>query len=338
MPNVFVTGGAGFIGSYVVARMLDEGHTVTVFDNLSTGRADNIRRFSSFPRFRFVEGDLLDIGTLREAIRGHDLIWHLAANTDIRHGVSRTDADLKNCVIATWNVLEAVRDAGITELLFASSGVVYGDVQQNPLLETAGPLLPVSLYGAGKLSCEAFIAAYCAMFGLRAWMFRFANVIGRGTRHGVVYDFVRKLIQTPDVLEVLGDGNQLKPYFLVDECVEAMLHAYQHAPRTAEHPCDVFNLGPASYTSVRTIAEIVREEMRLPEARIHYTGGKRGWSGDAPVILMGVDKMRALGWSARHTSDEAVRIAAREIIDEARAESHARALDRSPGGAVDLQT
>ncbi len=296
--------------------MLAEGHRVTVYDNLSTGRREAIGQHLQSPDCHFIEADLLDVERLGQAIAGHDLVWHLAANTDIRHGIDRTDADLKNCVIATWNVLEAMRVAGIRQLLFASSGVVYGDVNQSPLLESAGPLLPVSLYAAGKLSGEAFISAYCFMFGFHAWMFRFANVIGRGTRHGVVYDFIQKLRRTPEELEVLGDGNQVKPYFLVEECVDAMLFAYRQITLTTEHPCDVFNLGPASYTSVRTIADIVRREMSLPDAQIRYTGGRTGWAGDAPIIRMGVDKMASHGWKATHTSDEAVQIAARELIDE----------------------
>jgi UDP-glucose 4-epimerase len=311
--GIFVTGGAGFIGSHVVDRMLAEGHAVTVYDNLSTGRREALERHLGEPGFTFVEADLLDLACLRQAIAGHDLVWHLAANTDIRHGATRTDADLKNCVIGTWNVLEAMRETGRRDLLFASSAVVYGDYEPSPLTETAGPLLPVSLYAAGKLSGEAFVSAYCSMFGLRAWTFRFANVIGGRTRHGVVYDFVQKLKRNPAELEVLGDGRQLKPYVLVEECIDGMLFAYRHVPLTAEQPCDVFNLGTDTFVGVSRIAEIVREEMGLPDAQIRYTGGRRGWPGDAPLILMGVDKLRKLGWVSKHTSEEAVRRAAREI-------------------------
>jgi UDP-glucose 4-epimerase len=314
--KVLVTGGAGFIGSHAIRRLLADGHNVTAVDNLSSGRREAIVGFADNPAFRFVEGDLLDPALVRRVVDGQDLVWHLAANTDIRHGISRTDADLKNCVIATWNVLEAMRETGVAQLLFASSGVVYGDHEEQPLQETAGPLLPVSLYAAGKLSCEAFISAYCHMFGLRAWMFRFANVIGGGTRHGVVYDFVQKLRSNPDELEVLGDGRQVKPYLLVDECVEGMWFAYQNIPLSAERPSDVFNLGTDTFTSVARIAEIVREELGLPAARIRYTGGRRGWVGDAPVILMSAAKLRRQGWEAKHSSEEAVRIATRQIFQD----------------------
>src|SRR5439155_2526200 len=192
----------------------------------------------------------------------------------------------------------------------------YGDLDQNPLNETAGPLLPVSLYAAGKLSGEAFVSAYCHLFDLRGWIFRFANVIGSRSRHGVVYDFIQKLRRNPAELEVLGDGKQVKPYLLVEECVDGMLFAYRNVAMTAERPVDVFNLGTDTFTSVARIAEIVRDELKLPEARIRYTGGPRGWPGDAPVLLMGADKLRRHGWSARHTSEEAVRLAARRQIVE----------------------
>lgn len=314
--KVLITGGAGFIGGHAVDRLLAEGHQVTAYDNLSTGSKRSIEHHLDESGFALVIGDLLDAAELGNAMRGQDLVWHLAANTDIRGGARQTDADLKNTLIATWNVLEAMRLNGVNDLIFASSGVVYGDIDLNPVTESAGPLLPISLYAAGKLSCENFISAYSHLFGPRAWIFRFANVIGGRATHGVVYDFVQKLRRSPEELEVLGDGNQLKPYFLVEECIDGMLFAYRNIPLPPEHPCDVFNLGTDTVTRVEIIAHIVREEMGLPDARIRYTGGRRGWPGDAPVLRMSVEKIRSHGWVARHTSDEAVRIAARRLIAE----------------------
>ena len=198
--RAFVTGGAGFIGSHVVARLLAEGHRVTVYDNLSTGRLAAIQSHQGDDAFTFVRGDLLDTPRLDEAMAGHDVVWHLAANTDIRTGSRATDLDLKHCVVGTWNVLDAMRRTEVKEILFASSGVVYGDFPGNPLLESDGPLLPVSLYGAGKLSGEAFVGAYCHLFAMRGWIFRFANIVGGRSNHGVVYDFVQKLRRSPDEL------------------------------------------------------------------------------------------------------------------------------------------
>jgi UDP-glucose 4-epimerase len=312
--RVFITGGAGFIGSHVVDRLRATGHEVTVYDNLSSGNISRLSDHDGTSGFSFVEADILDADRLVDAMRDHDAVWHFAANTDIRAGSRTTDVDLRNCVIGTCNVLDSMRQTGIKQLLFASSGVVYGDSKANPLVESAGPLLPISLYGAGKLSCEAFISAYCHLFGIRAWMFRFANIIGGRTDHGVVYDFVQKLLKNPTELEVLGDGMQVKPYLLVDECIDGMLFAFQRIAMSDSSPCDVFNLSADTYTSVKRIAGIIVEEMGLPNASIRFTGGRRGWPGDAPVVLMGAEKMRGHGWTARYTSDEAVRIATREII------------------------
>lgn len=315
-PRAFVTGGAGFIGSHVVDRLLAEGYRVTIYDNLSRGRLARIERQLENADCAFVRGDLLDSTGLTAAMRDHDVVWHLAANTDIRAGTHTVDTDLKHGVVGTCNVLEAMRQNAVKDILFASSGVVYGDFAADAMTELAGPLLPVSLYAAGKLSGEAFVSAYCHLFGLRAWMFRFANVIGRGTDHGVVYDFIQKLRRDPIELEVLGDGNQVKPYLLVDECVDGMLYAYRRIPLSVVSPADVFNLGTDTVTRVRDIARIAIEELGLAGARIRLTGGRRGWPGDAPVLRMDVEKMRRLGWTASHTSDEAVRIATRQLIAE----------------------
>lgn len=315
-PRAFVTGGAGFIGSHVVDRLLAEGYQVTVYDNLSRGSLKRIARSLETGNCCFVQGDLLDPIGLTAAMRDHEVVWHLAANTDIRAGTHAVDVDLRHGVVGTCQVLEAMRQNGVRDLLFASSGVVYGDFAAEAMPETAGPLRPVSLYAAGKLGGEAFVSAYCHLFGLRAWIFRFANVIGRGTDHGVVFDFIRKLRRDPSELEVLGDGNQEKPYLLVDECVDGMLYSYRRIPRTAEHPSDVFNLGTDTVMRVRDVARIAIEEMGLAGAQIRFTGGRRGWPGDAPVLRMDVEKLRRLGWTAAHTSDEAVRIAARQLIAE----------------------
>lgn len=310
MTRHFITGGAGFIGSHLADRLTDERGTVTVYDNFASGRRECIQHLLGRENFHFFHADLLDFDTLKAAMKGHEVIWHLGANTDIPAGNKVTDLDLKNCTVATWNVLEAMRQLNIDKLLFTSSATVYGDAPPLPLSETYGPLLPISLYGAGKLAGEGLISSYCHLFGMKAWIFRFANVVGARMSHGVILDFIQKLRQSPEQLEILGDGNQEKPFFLVEDCIEGMLCAFHNS----DSQCDVYNLGVGSVTKVSRIAEIVAEEMGLHNVDYKYTGGRRGWPGDVPVVHFDVEKMRALGWQVRNTSDEAVRIAARRLL------------------------
>jgi UDP-glucose 4-epimerase len=306
----FVTGGAGFIGSHLVDRLLKDDNQVTVYDNLVLGTDERIRKHLNKPNLRFVHDDLLNFEPLKEAMKGHEIIWHLGANTDIRKGNMITDFDLKNCTTATHNVLEAMRQLGISEILFSSSACVYGDVPSARVVEDFGPLLPINLYGAGKLAGEGLISAYCHLFGIRAWMFRFANVVGAKMDHGVIFDFIQKLKKNREVLEILGDGNQEKPFFLVEDCINGMLRAYERG----NGRCEIYNLGCESVTVIKQLAQMVVEEMGLSNVRFKYTGEKRGWLGDAPIIHFNIDKMKKLGWQPRHTSDEAVRIAARRLI------------------------
>jgi len=307
----FVTGGAGFIGSYLVDRLIADGNQVTVYDKLLLGTDDRIKHHQDKQDFRFVHGDLLDFETLKEAMKGHEIVWHLGANTNIRQGNEETDLDLKNCTIGTYNVLEAMRQLGVDKILFASSACVYGDAPSTPIDETFGPLLPINLYGAGKLAGEGLISSYSHLFGIKAWIFRFANVVGARMDHGVIFDFIQKLRNNPHELEILGDGKQEKPFFLVEDCIDGMTCAFQKA----EAACDVYNLGCTAFTSVTRIGQIVVEEMGLKNVSFKYTGGKRGWPGDAPIVHFNIDKMKKLGWQPKHSSDEAVRIAARRLID-----------------------
>ena len=311
MFRYFVTGGAGFIGSHLVDFLLKEGSQVTVYDNLASGRKEHIEHYLGKVKFRFIQADLLDFDVLQGAMEGHEVIWHLGANTDIPTGNKITDLDLKNCTGATRNVLEAMKQLGIDKMLFASSACVYGDTPPMALDETYGPLLPINLYGAGKLAGEGLISAYCHLFGIKAWIFRFSNVVGVRMGHGVIFDFIQKLKKNPAELEIFGDGNQEKPFFLVEDCIHGMLRAFQKS----NSQCDVYNLGCNSFTKVTRIAQIVVEEMGLKNVRFKYTGGRRGWPGDAPVIHFDVEKMKRLEWEARHSSDEAVRLAARQLLD-----------------------
>lgn len=307
-----VTGGAGFIGSHAVERLLGQGHTVTAYDNFVSGQRAHLEPFLNHPRFTLIEGDILNTARLTDAMRGVDVVWHLAANTDIPKGNEQVTLDLENCTIGTHHTLEAMRGTGVRRIIFASSAAVYGDIERLPTTEAVGPLLPISLYGAAKVACETLISAYCHLFGFQGWMFRFGNVIGARMGHGVIHDFIQKLRTNATELEVLGDGKQRKPYLLVEDCLAGMEAAF----RRSDAWCDVFNLGPEDAVTVGEIARIVISEMGLDPAsvRIRYTGGARGWPGDAPRMGFDVSKMRRLGWQASHSSAEAVRVAARRLL------------------------
>ncbi len=313
--RVFLTGGSGFIGSHIVDRLLADGYEVTAYDNLSNGRRDFIEGHLSNPRFTFVHADCLDADRVKAAMQGHDLVWHMAANTDIIGSHTQPDRDLKDCVVATFNVVEAMRQLEIKPILFASSGAVYGQLcLEEHVNEAAGPLMPMSTYAAGKIGSEAFISCYCHLYGLRGWMFRFGNVLGSRVTHGVIFDFVRKLRENPKELMILGDGTQEKNYFLTEECIGGMAWSFLNIPMNEETPCDVFNLGTTTVTRVTKIAEIVIEEMGLKDVEVKIQGTKRAWLGDQPKVHFTVDKINRLGWKCRRSSDEAVRTAVRRVL------------------------
>jgi UDP-glucose 4-epimerase len=306
----FVTGGAGFIGSHLVDRLIAEGNQVTVFDNLSSGKKEFIEQHIGKGDFKLIKADLLDLDKVKETMRRHDVVFHLAANPEARWGIENTELDLKQETIATYNVLEAMRVNGVKKIVFASSGTIYGETPVIPLPEDYGPALPISLYGAGKLASEGLVSAFCGTFDMQAWIFRFANVVGKRTTHGVIFDFIQKLKQNPSKLEILGDGKQCKPYLHVDDCVDGILFGFKNS----HDKVNVFNLGCPTATDVTTIAKMLVEEMGLSEVNFKYTGGDRGWPGDVPQVRFSVQKMNNLGWKARHTSDEAVRKAIRDIL------------------------
>jgi UDP-glucose 4-epimerase len=312
---VFLSGGAGFIGSHVVDLLLPQGYHVTVYDNLSNGRLEFIKPHFGKPSFQFIEADILDRDRLVKEVRGHDLVWHLAANTDIIGSHEKPDRDLNACTIGTFNMLEAMRLNGIRPILFASTGAVYGDLCRDiSVSEAAGPLLPVSTYGAGKIGSEAFISSFCHVYGLRGWIFRFGNVVGARMTHGVIFDFINKLQQNPRELLIRGDGRQEKNYFLTEECIGGMAYAFCHIPMTDDVPCDIFNLGTTTVSRVVHIAEVVKEELGLSDARIVIEGSKKAWPGDQPRVHFTVDKINKLGWQSKYTSDQSVRIAVRRVL------------------------
>jgi len=305
----FITGGAGWVGSNLVDRLVKIGD-VTVYDNLSTGKIEFIEQHLKLKNFSFQQADLLDLSTLFEAIKGYDVVFHLSACNDIAGGLSQTDLDLKQGTITTYNVLESMRKLNISKIVYSSSATVYGNATLVPTPEDYGPLFPQSLYGAAKLACEGLISAYSNLYDMQAWIFRFGNVSGRHATHGVIYDFVNKLKKNPYELEILGDGSQKRPYFLVQDCVDGILFGLQNA----KDKLNYFNVGVSSVTDVTTVADIVAEEMGLKNVKYKYSGTKLGFPGDVPYVSLSVEKMAKLGWRARYDSDDAVRQAIRDML------------------------
>lgn len=306
----FVAGGAGFIGSHLVDRLVERG-PVTVFDNLSVGKLEFIASHLASGAATLVEGELLDRAAVGRAIAGHDLVFHLAANPEARWGLDNPRLDLEQGTIATWNVLDAMRETGVPNIVFSSSGTMYGETDAVCAEQDLGHL-PISLYGASKFAGEALVSAYVECFGLRAWIFRFGNVVGPRGTHGAALDFLKKLQVSPSELEVLGDGKQSKPYVFVSDCVDGMLFGLDHA----KEKLNVFNIAPPDTTSVQRIAELCVEKSPHPTAKIRYTGGDRGWPGDVPRSRIDPEKLADLGWKTHFSSDEAVREAVTALSQE----------------------
>ena len=299
--KAFVSGGAGFIGSNLVDRLLDVGHEVTVYDNLSTGLLQFLEYARDFDRFRLVEGDLLDEGSLSEAIAGHEFVFHLAANADVRFGTEHPRRDLEQNTIVTNNVLEAMRKNGISKIAFASTGFVYGDVTVIPTPENAPFPIQTSFYAASKLAGEGLIAAYCGGFGFQSWIFRFVSILGERYTHGHVFDFYRKLKQNPSRLEVLGNGKQRKSYLYIQDCLDAMLFALEKSNESV----NVLNLGVDGYCEVNDSIGWICEELGVTP-KLEYSGGDRGWIGDNPFIFLDTSKIRDLGWKPKLSIQDGV--------------------------------
>lgn len=306
----FVTGGAGFIGSHLVDRLIQDGGEVTVFDNLCSGKPEFLAEHENNPKFEFVQGDLLDLELLKSTLKNYDQVFHIAANPDIRLGTEVTDTDLKQGTIATYNVLEAMRLNTVKNIAFSSSSTVYGEASVIPTPEDYGPLVPISLYGAAKLASEALITAYANTFDMNGWIFRFANIIGDRGTHGILVDFINKLRKNPQELEILGDGTQSKSYLLVQECVDAIIFAVNNS----HEKVNIFNLGSTDRITVTRIAELVVEELGLEAVKFNYTGGKRGWRGDIPQMMLAIAKINELGWQPSSSSEDAIRASIKSLL------------------------
>ncbi|WP_321504820.1 NAD-dependent epimerase/dehydratase family protein [uncultured Methanoregula sp.] len=306
-----VTGGAGFIGSHLVDSLVAQGRDVLVIDSLCAGKRDTIEGHIASGRARLLNRDLLADGW-QDSFKGAGCVYHLAADPDVRQSAMTPDPTFRNNIIATYRVLEAMRIHGVPEIVFTSTSTVYGNASVIPTPENYAPFEPVSVYGATKLACEALISAYCHSFGMKSWQFRFANIIGARSGHGVITDFIRKLGEDSQELEILGDGKQTKSYLEVHECVDAMHFARAHA----RDPVNIFNIGSEDWIDVRSIADILVEEMRLTGVKYRFTGGALGWVGDVPKMQLSIDRLKALGWKPRLGSRESVRIAVQAALAE----------------------
>lgn len=318
LRRLAVVGGAGFVGSHFVDKLLDDPATasVTVYDNFSSGRRWHLAHHTDDPRLQVVEGDVLDVALLTDALADCDAVIHLASNPDIARAMIEPGIDFDQGTALTNNVVEACRLANVKHLVYASGSGVYGDLGDIEPDENFGPLLPISTYGASKLAGEALISSYCYMFGLSATCCRFGNVVGPRQTHGVGFDFIRSLLRDPTQLTVLGDGMQSKSYIHVHDVVAAVLTAVRHRARMFE----IYNVATGDYITVREIADLAIELVGDSEPEITYTGGNRGWRGDVPIVRLDTKRIRALGWTNHLSSREAIRASLESLLSDARME------------------
>lgn len=316
--RICVVGGAGFIGTHFVRRLLQDGavEAVRVYDNFSSGRRWHLEPYASDPRVSVVEADVRDLAALTAAMEGYETVIHLASNPDISRAAMEPAVDFDQGTLLTHSVVEAMRRSGARRILYASGSGVYGDIGDVEATEDYGPLIPNSTYGASKLAGEALIAAYCSMFDLNGCAFRFGNVVGPHQTHGVGYDFIRRLIDDPMHLRILGDGYQSKAYVHVDDVIDAVLLAAGAAPL----PYSVYNVATLDYPTVREIANLAASALGIDPTAVQYefTGGDRGWRGDVPLVRLNSQRIRKLGWANQRSSVEALEASLAAIVTDAR--------------------
>jgi len=312
--KILVTGAAGFIGSHLVDALVKENKVIG-YDNLSSGKEELVEHLKDEDNFELVVEDLLNKERLSEEIRRCDMVFHLAANPDVKVGAEDTFVHLEQNILATYNLLDEMRKQDIDDIVFTSSSTVYGETEVIPTPEDLGPLEPISLYGSSKLSCEALISSFCHIFDMRSVSFRFANVVGPRSTHGVTYDFVQKLKENPNRLEILGSPpGTTKSYFYINDCIEGMLFGTRNTDNRVEY----FNLGSEDYINVKQIADIVCDEMDLNDVKYDWAGGsksdKGGWKGDVKTMLLSLEKIKNLGWSPKYKSAESIAKTVRALI------------------------
>ncbi len=311
--RTLVTGGAGFIGSYLVEALQRRGETVWVLDDVSSGSKQNLRRVSDSPDVEFVKGDCRDAVTVRRLLRKADVVFHFAASSEIRIELANPKKCYTHNIQATFALLEQFRMSKAETIVFTSSSTVYGDARQIPTPENYGPLLPISVYGASKLACESMISSYCSSFNKKGIILRLANILGARGQHGVVFDFWQKLKTNPRKLQILGDGKQSKSYLHIDDCTNAILKA---SDSPIEGSAVIYNIGSVDMITVDEIAKIVAKEQGLKDVKLEFTGGVdggRGWIGDVKTMLLDTRKIKALGWKPNLSSRQAVQKLVHEL-------------------------
>ncbi len=314
---MLITGGAGFIGSHLVDRLMSEGGQVVVVDNFSSGSLRNVEQWLGSPRFKVIASDLkVESLELQEHFRDVEAVFHFAANPEVRISATEPRIHFNENLVATFNVLEAMRRRDVPWMVFASSSTVYGEPETIPTPENY-PMEPISVYGAVKLAAEELIKTYVRLYGMHALILRYANIIGSRSTHGVIVDFIRKLRGNPEVLEILGDGTQKKSYMHISDAVDATVHLYLWALKK-KTSCEVFNVGSEDWVTVVEIADIVSEAMNLKPKYVFkpMTPDGRGWPGDVKLMLLDISKLKSTGWSPRLNSRKAVEIAVRELLKE----------------------
>jgi UDP-glucose 4-epimerase len=317
--SILITGGAGFIGSHLTDALTKnkQDWKVHIFDNLTSGSLQNIKQHLSKPNFSFIKGDLLNPLDIKKlGHNNYELVFHLAANPEVRVSFTHPNIHFQQNIVATYNLLEHLRkNQNNPNIIFTSTSTVYGEASKIPTPENYSSLKPISVYGATKLACEALITAYSHTYGLKAIIYRLANIIGPRSRHGVIYDFIQKLKRNPKKLEILGDGTQKKSYLYINDCIEAMLLGLEKSTR----PIEIYNIGSEDQINVKTIAQIVINEMQLKNVKLIFTGGVdggRGWKGDVKNMLLDINKIKSKGWKPKLNSKQAVKKTAKTLIQE----------------------
>lgn len=317
--TALITGGAGFIGSHLTERLIKEGYKVTILDNFSSGNIKKIKPFIDSPSLTIIKEDLKKPSKLNQVVKEFKIIFHLAANPEVKVGETDPKVHFEENILTTFNLLEAIQQSNTPKtIIFTSTSTVYGEASQIPTPENYAPLIPISTYGASKLASEALITSYAYTYNHRALILRLANIIGPKSNHGVIIDFIKKIVKNPKQLEILGDGLQEKSYLHIEDCIEAIIHLTNKFCRNKKR-VDVYNIGSNDRITVKEIAKIVAEEMKTQNIKFKFTGGVdggRGWKGDVKKMQLSINRLVKTGWKPKYTSKQAVRLTAKALKEE----------------------